>query len=50
MRDAVARTITEASRSHHDAMLAMADISSAAALRTFLEETPTRIVNVGVSE
>lgn len=50
MRDAVARAITEQARLRDDLILVVADISPAAALRTFLEENPTRIVDVGVSE
>lgn len=50
MRDAVARAITEQARLRNDLILVVADISPAAALRTFLEENPTRIVDVGVSE
>ncbi len=50
MRDAVARAITEAARERSDVILVVADISPAAALKTFLDENPTRIVDVGVSE
>ncbi len=50
MRDAVARAITDAARSRDDVILVVADISPAASLRTFLDENPTRIVDVGVSE
>jgi transketolase len=50
MRDAVARAITEAARTRDDVILVVADISPAAALKTFLDENPTRIVDVGVSE
>lgn len=50
MRDAVARAITEAARKRSDVILVVADISPAAALKTFLDENPTRIVDVGVSE
>lgn len=50
MRDAVARAITEQARVRDDLILVVADISPAAALRTFLDENPTRIVDVGVSE
>jgi len=50
MRDAVARAITEAARGRSDVILVVADISPAAALKTFLDENPTRIVDVGVSE
>lgn len=50
MRDAVARAITEAARERSDVILVVADISPAAALKTFLDENPSRIVDVGVSE
>ncbi len=50
MRDAVARAITEAARTRDDVILVVADISPAASLKTFLDENPTRIVDVGVSE
>ncbi|MDO8307713.1 MAG: transketolase C-terminal domain-containing protein [Actinomycetota bacterium] len=50
MRDALARAITEAARQRSDVVLVVADISPAAALKTFLDENPTRIVDVGVSE
>ena len=50
MRDAFARAITEAARTRDDVILVVADISPAAALKTFLDENPTRIVDVGVSE
>ena len=50
MRDAVARAITEAARTRDDVLLVVADISPAASLKTFLDENPTRIVDVGVSE
>jgi transketolase len=50
MRDAVARALTEAARMRGDVILVVADISPAAALKTFLDENPTRIVDVGVSE
>jgi len=50
MRDAFARAITDAARTRDDVILVVADISPAAALRTFLDENPTRIVDVGVSE
>jgi len=50
VRDAVARAITEAARERSDVILVVADISPAAALKTFLDENPTRIVDVGVSE
>ena len=50
MRDAVARAITDQARLRDDLILVVADISPAAALRTFLDENPTRIVDVGVSE
>lgn len=50
MRDAVARAITEAARERSDVILVVADISPAAALKTFLDENPTRFVDVGVSE
>ena len=50
MRDAVARAITESARERSDVILVVADISPAAALRVFLDENPTRIVDVGVSE
>jgi transketolase len=50
MRDAVARAITDAARSRDDVILVVADISPAASLKTFLDENPTRIVDVGVSE
>ena len=50
MRDAVARAITEQARLRDDLIVVVADISPAAALRTFLDENPTRIVDVGVSE
>lgn len=50
MRDALARAITEAARERSDVVLVVADISPAAALKTFLDENPTRIVDVGVSE
>ena len=50
MRDAFARAITDAARSRDDVILVVADISPAASLRTFLDENPTRIVDVGVSK
>lgn len=50
MRDAVARAITVAARTRDDVILVVADISPAASLKTFLDENPTRIVDVGVSE
>jgi transketolase len=50
MRDAVARAITDAARTREDVILVVADISPAASLKTFLDENPTRIVDVGVSE
>jgi len=50
MRDSFARAITEAARARDDVILVVADISPAAALKTFLDENPTRIVDVGVSE
>jgi len=50
MRDAVARAITDAARERDDVILVVADISPAASLKNFLDENPTRIVDVGVSE
>ena len=50
MRDAFARALGEAARTHPDIALVVADISPAASLKEFLDENPTRIVDVGVSE
>ena len=50
MRDAFARALGQAARTHPDIALVVADISPAASLKEFLDENPTRIVDVGVSE
>lgn len=50
MRDAFARALTAGARERSDVVLVVADISPAASLNSFLEENPTRIVDVGVSE
>lgn len=50
MRDAFAKALGEAARRHPGIALVVADISPAASLKEFLDENPTRIVDVGVSE
>ena len=50
MREAFARGFTDLSRHRDDLFLVVADISPASALKEFLEERPSRFVDVGISE
>lgn len=50
MREAFAAGIYELSQTRDDIFLVVADISPASALKTFLAKSPTRLLDVGISE